>query len=200
MKQPFKDEIIKEGQFPYKRRKYQYQSIEEEGMLGIRNMEHRYSILDLPADFNNKTVLDLGCSLAMVCIMARLRNANFCVGLDNNESTIDVARKYIEEKKYKDIKLFVYDINKGIDELIPLIGPQKFDYVFALSIIKHVNSNSLFKIINFYTKDTCWFEGHNKQNEIKIKKLLTNNLTFKEIEFLGHTTDRGTRPNFKIVM
>jgi len=200
MKQSLKNDVIREGQFPYKRRKYQYQSIEEENMIGIRDMEHRYSILDLPTNFNNKTVLDLGCSLGMVCIMAKLRNADFCVGLDNNESTIDVARRYIEEKKYKDIKLFVYDINNGIDGLISLIGPQKFDYVFALSIMKHVNSESLFEIINFYTKDVCWFEGHNKQNEIKIEKLLTKNLVFKKIEFLGCTTDRGTRPNFKIMM
>ena len=198
LKNQLKDEIIKEGQFPYRRRKYQYQSIEEENMIGIRNMNHRYSVLDLPDDFSNKTVLDLGCSLGMVCVMAKLRNASFCVGLDNNENTINVAKKYIEEKKYKDIKLFVYDINKGVNELISLIGQDKFDYVFALSIIKHVNKNILFEIINFYTKDICWFESHSKQDRTKIEKMLRKNLTFKEIKFLGYTNDRGIRSNFKI--
>lgn len=200
MKQSLKNKIVKEGQFPYKRRKYQYQSIKEENMIGIRDMEHRYSILDLPTDFSNKTALDLGCSLGMVCIEMSFRNARSCVGLDNNENTMKVARKYIEEKQYKNIKLFTFDIDQGLDKLIPLIGFQKFDYVFALSILKHVNLKSLFEVIDFYTKDTCWFEAHNKQNETKIKSILTKNLMFKEIEFLGYTTDRGIRPNFKIIM
>lgn len=200
MEQSLKNEIVREGQFPYKRRKHQYQSIEEEGMVGIRNMEHRYSILNLPTDFSNKTVLDLGCNLGMVCVVAKLRNARFCVGLDNNKNTIQVAIKYIKEKQYKNIELFTYDINQGLDKLISLIGPQKFDYVFALSILKHVNPISLFEIINFYTKDICWFEAHSKQNTTKIISILTKNLVFKKIETLGYTTDRGTRPNFKITM
>ena len=200
MEQSLKEEIIEEGQFPYKKRKYQYQSIEEEAMIGIRNMEYRYSILDLPEDFTGKTVLDLGCSLGMVCVMAKLRKSDFCVGIDNNENTIKVGQKYIKEKNYKNIELFVYDINSGIDKLKHLIGDQKFDYVFALSILKHVNSKHLFEIINFYTKDTCWFEGHSKQSETNIEQLLVKNLIFKELEFLGCTTDRGTRPNFRIVV
>ena len=35
MEEDFKQEIIDKGQFPYKKRKYQYQSIAEENMVGI---------------------------------------------------------------------------------------------------------------------------------------------------------------------
>ena len=192
------NEIIKKGQFPYGRRKYQYQSIEEENMVGIRNMEHRYLILDLPS-FEGKTVLDIGCSLGMVCVMASKAGAKKCVGIDSNSDTIEVAKKYVDMKGYKNINLLSYDVNKGVDDLISLIGYKSFDCVFALSILKHVKHKALFDIINFYTKEICWFEGHNKQGVEKIKKLLEDNLNFKQINFLGYTNDRGIRPNFKMI-
>ena len=192
------NEIIKKGQFPYGRRKYQYQSIEEENMVGIRNMEHRYSVLDLPS-FEGKTVLDIGCSLGMVCVMASKSGAKKCVGIDNNIDTIEVAKKYVDMKGYRNINLLSYDIDKGVEGLMSLVGFESFDYVFALSILKHVKQKALFDIINFYTKEICWFEGHNRQETKKIKKLLEDNLNFKYIDFLGYTNDRGIRPNFKMI-
>jgi len=192
------NELIEKGQFPYGRRKYQYQSIEEEGMPGIRNMEHRYSILEFPS-FRDKTMLDIGCSLGMICIKASKDGARKCVGIDNNIDTIEVAKKYIYMKDYKNIDLFSYDINEGMEGLISLIGSKPFDYVLALSILKHVKKQVLFDIINFYTKEVCWFEGHNNQNPNKIENLLRDNLNFKSIKFLGHTNDRGSRPNFKMI-
>lgn len=198
MEDKLKTEIISEGQFPHKRRKYQYQSIEDENMSGIRNMEYRYSILDLPITFDNKTVLDLGCSLGMVCIESKKRGAKSCVGLDNNKNTINVGMKYIKSKGYQNIELLLYDINEGVDKLIELIGDKKFDYVFALSIFKHVDQKKLFELINFYTGDICWFEGHSKQKKEYIHSILAKNLELNSIHFLGYTTDRGVRPNFRV--
>ena len=190
-------EIVKKGQFPYGRRKYQYQSIEDEDMVGIRNMEHRYSVLDLPS-FEGKTVLDIGCNLGMVCVMASKSGAKKCVGIDNSIDTIEVAKKYVAVKGYKNINLLSYDINEGVEGLMSVVGYETFDYVFALSIFKHVKHKALFDIINFYTKIACWFEGHNRQDAKKIKKLLEDNLNFKQINFLGYTNDRGLRPNFEL--
>jgi 2-polyprenyl-3-methyl-5-hydroxy-6-metoxy-1,4-benzoquinol methylase len=191
-----KEEIIKEGQFPYKKRKHQYQSIDEEKMNGIRNMKYRYSILNLPNSFKGKKVLDIGCNIGMICKEAKKRGAELCVGIDYREETIKVAQKYLKFKKYEDIKLITFDIDKGVDKLISLIGPDKFDYVFALSIWKHVDKTKLYDIINYYCKEKLWFEGHNKQSKSFFDKELLKNLKFSKIDFLGNTKDRGIRPNF----
>ena len=58
----------------------------------------------------------------------------------------------------------MFEIN-GLEKLISLIGIEKFDYVFALSVWKHVNKKKLYDIINYYCREICWFEGHNKQTK-----------------------------------
>jgi len=191
-----KKEIIEKSQFPYKRRKYQYQSMKEEGLLGIRDMEHRYSILDFPSSFKGKKVLDIGCNFGMACILAAQRESKLCVGIDFCKETVEVSQKYLAVKKYKDIKMIVYNVNDGLDTLISLIGPDKFDYVFALSIWKHVDKVKLYDIINYYCKEKCWFEGHSRQSQSFFEKELSENLKFSQIKFLGNTIDRGIRPNF----
>ena len=101
MKEKLKQQIIEEGQFPFKRRKYQYQSIDEEEMIGIRNMKHRFSILKLPDSFENKTVLDIGCNLGMICVETMKRKAKSSIGIDHREETVNIANKYFIEKNIK---------------------------------------------------------------------------------------------------
>lgn len=191
-----KDYIIKKAQFPYGRRKYQYQSIEEENMIGIRDMKHRYKVLKLPQSFRGKRVLDIGCSMGMICVESMKRGAVFSVGLEYNKETVDVAKEYFKIKGYNNIEIVQYNIDNGLDRLISLIGENKFDYVFSLSIWKHVNKSNLYDIINYYCSDKCWFEGHNKQQELFFEKELSKNLKFSQIKFLGYTKDRGKRANF----
>ena len=190
-------EIIEKGQFPYGRRKVQYQSLGEEGMPGIRDMSHRYSVMGIES-FDGGRVLDIGCSIGAVCINSIKIGASECVGVDINKNTIDVGSKYLLSKGYKGIRLFTCDINKGVEALSKVIGKSKFDFVFALSIIKHVGKEPLFDIIRSYTGKSCWFEGHNRQKREAVEKLLCDNINDGRIEFLGYTTDRGKRPNFKI--
>ena len=196
MNDNLKEEIIKKSQFPYGKRKYQYQSIDEENMRGIRDMDHRYSVLDLPCSFKGKRVLDIGCNLGMVCKMSSQKEAALSVGIDNKAETIEVAKKYFDSEDCKNVQLFLYDINNGLDTLISTIGSEKFDYVFALSIWKHVDRFKLYDIINYYCKNSCWFEGHNKQSQQFFEKELSRYLNFSKIDFMGNTTDRGVRPNF----
>lgn len=191
-----KSDIINEGQWPYHRRNRPYQSIEESGILGIRNTSHRIFLLFHGTTFRRKTVLDLGCNIGAMCKFARYRRAKLSVGIDSKEEVINVARKYFNTEGCENINLVTYDINNGLEKLQVLIGKNKFDYVFALSMLKHVDNKALFDIINYYTKEKCWIEGHNKQDKDEIHGLLENNLNVKEIKFLGYTYDRGIRPNF----
>ena len=196
MNNHLKNKIIEEGQFPFKRRKYQYQSIKEENMVGIRDMQHRYKIMKLPYSFKNKTILDIGCSIGMVCIEAYFRKALKCVGIDYQKTTVDVGKEYIKNQKYNTIHLYTFDIDQGLEELKKVIGEEKFDYVFALSMWKHVNNEALFNIINYYCKEKCWFEAHNKQKKELVEAQLKKRLNFDQIAYLGDTLDRGVRANF----
>jgi 2-polyprenyl-3-methyl-5-hydroxy-6-metoxy-1,4-benzoquinol methylase len=196
--QHIKDEIISKGQFPYRKRKYPYQSIEQSGILGIRNMAHRFEVLQFGRrKFTGKTVLDIGSGMGGFCRLAKDRGAKFCTGIDAKKEVIDIANKYFEAEGYNDIKMLVYDINGGLDRLQLLIGKQQYDYVFVLCMLKHVDNNSLFEIINYYMRERCWVEGHANQSKEHIQHLLEDNLKCKEINFLGYTLDRGKRPSFE---
>ena len=197
MDKKLKEEIKNNAQFPYHRRSKQYQSIDEEGMPGIRDMNLRFSLMKLPDDMSGKSVLDIGCSLGRVCVKAHELGAARCVGLEYDKETHVVANKYMNELGYP-VEILQFDVNDGLDALKELIGEEQFDYVFALSIINHVDSGSLWEIINYYTKDTLWFEHHARRSMDGTLKLLRRNTGFDNYEFLGYITDRGKRPNFKI--
>ena len=51
-----KQELKDKGQFPYGKRDRAYQSID--GEPGIRDMEHRYDIINFPKSFDGETVID----------------------------------------------------------------------------------------------------------------------------------------------
>jgi len=189
----FKRDIFREGQFPYRRRSQPYQSIEEKGIHGARNMAHRFNVMQ--GDFRGKTVLELGCNMGGVCRITKDRHAKYCVGIDNQEETNNVARRFLDAEGYKGIRIETYDINNGLEGLQALIGKDKFDYVFALSMLKHVGHKALFDIINYYTKEKCWIEGHARQSEEDVRKILDGNLDCKAT-FIDYTYDRGKRAMF----
>ena len=84
-------EIIEKTQWPYGRRQVQYQTVDP-SLPGIRNMEHRYDIMNFPKSFNGETVLDIGCNIGMICFDAKRRGAKRVVGIDYKQETIEVAR------------------------------------------------------------------------------------------------------------
>ena len=153
-----KEELKAKGQFPYGKRDRAYQSID--GNPGIRNMDHRYEIMNFPKSFDGETVIDFGCSVGAVCLEAKRRGAKRVVGLDYKEETINVAKEVAKEYNL-DIEFYTFNIDNGLDNLKLLIGEDKFDHVFALSIWAHCDENKLAQMINHYTDKICWFEGHN---------------------------------------
>ncbi len=195
MDQKLQHKIKSDTQWPFKKREVQYQSVEN--LPGARNMIHRYEIMQFPASFENNTVLDIGCNLGIICIEAKKRGATRTVGFDFREETINVAKNYAQDQELS-IQYHQFNVNDGLERLKDTIGADKFDYVCSLSMQKHVRSSILWDIINYYCQETCWFEGHANQNKNKVESMLRTNLNFSNIEFLGNTTDRGIRANFKI--
>jgi hypothetical protein len=53
-----KQKLKEKGQFPYGKRDRAYQSID--GNPGIRDMEHRYEVIQFPKSFDGETVIDFG--------------------------------------------------------------------------------------------------------------------------------------------
>jgi len=196
MNEDLKQEIIKNAQWPYGQRPVQYQTIDS-SLPGIRNMEHRYRVMNFPSSFENETVLDIGCSAGVVCFDAKKRGATRVVGIDSHLPTIEVAKKLAKEYDL-DIEFYVYDINVGnLEEAKKIIGDKLFTHVFALSMWKHIDRQKIADLINFFTDKFCWWEGHANYTK-DIEKDLRKVFKFKNYEYLGDTTDRDRRPNFKL--
>ena len=193
-------EIIDYTQWPYGQREFQYQTVDST-LPGIRNMEHRYDIIGFPESFNGETVIDIGCNIGMICFDAKRRGAKRVVGIDYKEETIEVAKKLAIELNL-DVEFYTFDINDGLEKLKSIIGVDKFDHVFALSIWGHVDKLKLADIINHYLDKICWFEGHaagwTGDTKDKMDTELTQLLNFKAYEYLGETTDRNPRQNYKL--
>jgi len=193
-------EIIDYTQWPYGKREVQYQTVDS-SLPGIRNMEHRYDIIGFPKSFNGETVIDIGCNIGMICFDAKRRGAKRVVGIDYKEETIDVAKKLAKELNL-DVEFYTFDVNDGLEKLKSVIGDEKFDHVFALSIWGHVDKLRLADIINYYLDKICWFEGHaagwTGDTKEKMDSELTHLLNFKSYEYLGETIDRNPRQNYKL--
>ncbi len=191
-----KNKILKHAQFPYGRRKVQYQSIP--GMKGIRDMEERFKLMLLPDDMGNQTVIDIGCSLGAVCVEAKKRGAGRVVGIDNCKKTVMVAKEYAKQLDL-DIEYYCFDINAGSNNLKKLLKNDRFDIVFALSIIKHVKKEVLADMLKYFCKCTCWYEDHPSLSTKKSCSYLADVFgKDSEIKFLGYSTDRGKRANFVV--
>ena len=194
-----KQRLKEKGQFPYGRRDRAYQSID--GEPGIRDMEHRYDIIQFPKSFDGETVIDFGCSAGAICLDAKKRGAKRAVGLDYKDETIQVAKSLAKEMGL-DVEFYTFNIDDGLEGLKSLIGEDKFDHVFALSIWAHCDENKLADMINFYTDKVCWFEGHNAMTygdtKSKMDMELERLLDLPYHEYIGETSDRSIRQNYKL--
>ena len=104
--------------------------------------------MNLPNDFKGKSVLDIGCNLGAMCLVAKQRGAGRTVGIDKSSILLNTSSKIFNRHNY-DINLISYDLNeKGFKPLFKILGEEKFDYIFALAIYHHVHDkNVLWNII-----------------------------------------------------
>lgn len=183
----------------------QYQSFD--GSKGNRDMLHRYGVMGLnDFNFKNKSVLDIGCNLGVIGLECMKRGASKYVGLEYHPPTVEVSAKlFKEEGVLHKGKVLEYDVNSGLAACRKLIGDHKYDYVFALAIIKHTNDEDLFNLINFYSDKYIFFEGHNRHRKRDPKEFeetwrtyLNDELPNKKIMWLGNSTDHGKRLVFLI--
>ncbi len=176
-----------------------YQSLDDADPRG-RDMHHRYRIMQFPESFEGASVLDIGCNIGRICVDARKRGAGRVAGIDFRRDVIAAMGRYYRDHGI-DVNLCCADINQGLEPLKAMIGDAPFDYVFVLSIWSHVDQKKLWEIINHYAGRVVLFED-NAPSRVRsldrIRSILSENLAFEEIAFLGFTTDRGVRAVFRL--
>jgi len=176
-----------------------YQSLDDSDPRG-RDMAHRYAVMGVPENFENASVLDIGCNIGRICMDAKKRGAARAIGIDYRKDVVDAMNAYFKQRGIN-VSLFTFDINEGVDSLQSIIGPASFEYVFALSIWSHVDQQKLWSIINRFCTKICFFEDHcpsQFKSLDKLKRMLEENLHFRKIEFMGFTTDRGVRAVYRL--
>jgi len=199
----------------YERQDLPYQSMD--GFTeGIRKTKTRAKLMKLPEDFKGSSVLDLGCNTGAFCLEARRRKAGRVVGVEYSFRPLLIANE-ISQSKNLNISYCQANLNHGLISLAQRIGPYKFDYIFALSIWKHVYDQIFWSLIRGLTKKICWLElnavsdgrhygeelkGFLKKHQNSVKKM-TKLLLAKsgalKVVFLGDTDDEGRRGCYMLI-
>jgi precorrin-6B methylase 2 len=106
----------------------------------LDNSYIRFNHWASPEELKNKTVLDIGCKVASAGGYTLMNGASKYVGIDNNQTYIDIAEKNL--KKYysaSDWKLFSLDAKNFLEQ-----NTQKFDFVFVGRVLNHINDGYSF--------------------------------------------------------
>ena len=167
-----------------------YHRIPEFGLLGSpRKMNVRIKEMGLgKLDFEGKDVLDIGCSGGVFLNYVLDRGARIAVGLDY-QNVIEGARLMSNELGYYNAKYWGTDLLKTDTQKIrKLIGVEQFDFVFYLSMFRHVYFPS-------YVWEMCKKDGiaiikwNNWKPEPEIRGMIKKRFNILEV---GRTTDHGT--------
>lgn len=93
----------------------------------------------LQMDYNEKTVLDMGCGTSVLAILASMRGAKQITAIDIDEWCTENSIENIEKNNRKNIDVFLGDVS--------LLKGQKFDVILA-----NINRNILLQDMEEYSK------------------------------------------------
>jgi hypothetical protein len=150
-----------------------------------RDLNNRIPYLN-KSDFENASVMDIGCNAGQLCRYVSDCGANYVFGIDYDKSAIKKARELSTK----------YDIDFSTDDIDNFIfynNLPDFDVCLLLSVIgtqELTNRYGMLAKISTKTKNVLYIEGH--QSVFKKKELfesILNYTTFTSIEYLGKTYD-----------
>lgn len=95
--------------------------------------------LMMDEDFQDKTVLDMGCGTGILAIFARMLGAKKAIGIDIDEWSYENARENVERNGYADIEIL-----HGGAEVIP---EESYDVIIA-----NINRNILLEDMRHYAE------------------------------------------------
>lgn len=168
---------------PFRPKKYAYQSVPGASALGKRDSLYRISNLDeflgrQLVDYQNSTVLDVGCNLGIFTAHALSRGARWVVGLDTPK-IIQVSKQFLIEGGFSRFDLIGCDLRQSdVSDLLPF---RKFDLLLFLSVEMHIGFPEWLSEMDFRY---FLYEGHENES---VKEIATNVKRWRpEMEILAH--------------
>lgn len=167
--------------------KIYYQENEAMGLSGgPRNFEQRVREMGLEEiDFEGKTVLDIGCSGGNFVTYALDRGAKKAVGIDLSYVAKGARWAANNSGHYRADFYGVDIINQDTEGLSKILGEEKFDIVFYLSMLRHTHFPSF---VWKMCRETAIIEWNNWRPECVTRAIVDEK--FKVIKSL-RTMDHG---------
>jgi 2-polyprenyl-3-methyl-5-hydroxy-6-metoxy-1,4-benzoquinol methylase len=96
-------------------------------------------IRNVPYDFKNKTVLDIGSNQGGMLYSVHDK-INEGVGIDFDYRLVNVANRIKSSHQYNNINFYVFDLNKEDFNLINNLSSSTYDIVFLLSVCMWIDT------------------------------------------------------------
>ena len=160
-----------------------YQSI---GTInGQRDVEYRKKFFK-KYDFNNSSVIDIGCNIGQMCFLSKEFGASNVLGIDYDSNALQIAHSLNKDNTID----FQCD---DIDNYLFYTDLECYDVCLLLSVIGTTeleNKNGILSKLSQKTKKVMYIEGHHDVMKAKeLFHLILNNTTFSTIQYLGQTYD-----------
>lgn len=153
----------------------------------LRTLESRTQFFN-ESDFENSSVLDIGCNEGQMCKYARSKGAVEVLGMDYDQSIIS---KCLQQNSDSAIEYIADDA----DNFFFFSSLKSYDVVMFLSVIDTQELENRYGMLSRLcnkTNKVMYFEGHNNQPPEKYTKMLQMYTDFTCIEYLGQTFDNNS--------
>ncbi|PQJ79046.1 class I SAM-dependent methyltransferase [Polaribacter porphyrae] len=155
-------------------------------LKGQRNPEERFA--NVPFDFKNKTVLDIGSNQGGM-LNAIAKEIHYGVGIDYDSRMINVSNRIKEHSKNSNLQFYVFDLeNEKLDYIKDFLPTNKVDICFLLSVCMWLpNWKELIQFVQSIS-DNLLFEsnGKDEQQEEQISFLKS---IYKNVQLINEISD-----------
>jgi 2-polyprenyl-3-methyl-5-hydroxy-6-metoxy-1,4-benzoquinol methylase len=129
---------------------------------GQRDPKQR--LKDVPFDFSNKTMLDIGSNQGgmIFAIQDKIKEG---IGIDFDHRLINAANKIKGSHNYHNLNFFVFDLENEDFNLINNFASNKFDIIFLLSVCMWIESWKELCIWCAANAKSCLFETNGKESQ-----------------------------------
>ncbi len=150
---------------------------------GKRQLADRVDGFDV-ADFDGKSVLDLGCNIGQMSLYAAGQGASAVLGVEYDKDAFIEAMDIRDQKNLATLRYKLDDLDN------PLFWHhiERHDTVLLLSVIDTKELENRFGILSracMKCKDVLYLEGHGNQPRAKYFQYILHNTDFTQIEHIG---------------
>ena len=154
-----------------------YHTITVDGIVYEGQRKPAERLKDIPYDFADKSVLDIGCNQGGMLFELKDKISNG-VGVDYDYKLVNCANKIKSYQDLNHLNFFVHDLDKDpLDNLNYYNNNEKYDIVFLLAVCVWIkNWKELIKWV-YNNSDKCLFETNKnfqKEHIDELKKFYKN--------------------------